>query len=117
MHLGQVAYEGEARDLLANDDVKRLFLGEILESLQSAGILPMHDAPDHISRAAAIAAVDEAIRSRQSVRAFLPNPVGRTTVEELLRLAEPQRQRQQHSALARQGDCGRRQGPSDASHI
>ena len=47
----------------------------------------MHDAPNHISRAAAIAAVDEAIRSRQSVRAFLPNPVGRTTVEELLRLA------------------------------
>jgi len=47
----------------------------------------MHDAPDHISRAAAIAAVNEAIRSRQSVRAFLPNPVGRTTVEELLRLA------------------------------
>jgi nitroreductase len=47
----------------------------------------MHDAPNHISRAAAIAAVDEAIRTRQSVRAFLPNPVGRTTVEELLRLA------------------------------
>src|SRR6476660_3121497 len=47
----------------------------------------MHDAPDHISRAAAIAAVDEAIRSRQSVRAFLPNPVERATVEELLRLA------------------------------
>ena len=39
------------------------------------------------SREAAIAAVDEAIRSRQSVRAFLPTPVGRTTVEELLRLA------------------------------
>ena len=47
----------------------------------------MHDAPNHISRAAAIAAVDEAIRSRQSVRAFLPNPVERATVEELLRLA------------------------------
>jgi nitroreductase len=31
--------------------------------------------------------VDEAIRSRQSVRAFLPTPVGRSTVEELLRLA------------------------------
>ena len=47
----------------------------------------MHDVPNQIPRAAAIAAVDEAIRSRQSVRAFLPNPVGRTTVEELLRLA------------------------------
>jgi len=47
----------------------------------------MHDAPNHISRAAAIAAVDEAIRSRQSVRAFLPNPVEKRTVEELLRLA------------------------------
>jgi len=47
----------------------------------------MHDVPNHISHAAAIAAVDEAIRSRQSVRAFLPNPVERTTVEELLRLA------------------------------
>ena len=35
MHLGQVAYEGEARDLLANDDVKRLFLGEIPESLKA----------------------------------------------------------------------------------
>jgi nitroreductase len=47
----------------------------------------MHDAAKQIPREAAIAAVDEAIRSRQSVRAFLPNPVGRTTVEELLRLA------------------------------
>ena len=47
----------------------------------------MHDAPNHISHAAAIAAVDEAIRSRQSVRAFLPDPVERATVEELLRLA------------------------------
>jgi nitroreductase len=47
----------------------------------------MHDAPNHISRAAAIAAVDEAIRSRQSVRAFLPTPVERAKVEELLRLA------------------------------
>jgi nitroreductase len=47
----------------------------------------MHDVPNQIPRAAAIAAVDEAIRSRQSVRAFLPNPVERTTVEELLRLA------------------------------
>jgi nitroreductase len=47
----------------------------------------MHDAPTQIQREAAIAAVDEAIRSRQSVRDFLPTPVGRTTVEELLRLA------------------------------
>ena len=47
----------------------------------------MHDAEKQIPREAAIAAVDEAIRSRQSVRAFLPTPVGRTTVEELLRLA------------------------------
>ncbi|MFH0298203.1 nitroreductase [Bradyrhizobium sp. 31Argb] len=31
--------------------------------------------------------VDEAINSRQSVRAFLPTPVARSTVEELLRLA------------------------------
>src|ERR1700686_4954325 len=29
MHLGQLAYEGRARDLLQNDDVKRLFLGEV----------------------------------------------------------------------------------------
>jgi ABC-type lipopolysaccharide export system ATPase subunit len=35
MHLGQVAYEGEAPELLANDDVKRLFLGEIPESLKA----------------------------------------------------------------------------------
>ena len=47
----------------------------------------MHDAPDQFSCEAAIAAVDEAIRSRQSVRAFLPAPVGQATVEELLRLA------------------------------
>jgi nitroreductase len=47
----------------------------------------MHDAPHQTSREAAIAAVDEAIQSRQSVRAFLPKPVGRTAVEELLRLA------------------------------
>ncbi|MBV9565146.1 MAG: nitroreductase [Bradyrhizobium sp.] len=32
-------------------------------------------------------AVDEAIRSRQSVRGFLPSPVDRATVEELLTLA------------------------------
>jgi nitroreductase len=33
------------------------------------------------------AAVDEAINTRQSVRAFLPTPVERVTVEELLKLA------------------------------
>jgi nitroreductase len=33
------------------------------------------------------AAVDDAISTRQSVRAFLPTPVERTTVEDLLRLA------------------------------
>jgi ABC-type branched-subunit amino acid transport system ATPase component len=35
MHLGQLAYEGRAQDLLANDDVKRLFLGEVPESLKA----------------------------------------------------------------------------------
>lgn len=38
MHLGQVAYEGEAKDLLQNDDVKRLFLGEIPESLKALSV-------------------------------------------------------------------------------
>ena len=33
------------------------------------------------------AAVDDAINSRQSVRAFLPTPVDRSIVEELLKLA------------------------------
>jgi branched-chain amino acid transport system ATP-binding protein len=33
MHLGQVAYQGTAQELLDNDDVKRLFLGEIPESM------------------------------------------------------------------------------------
>lgn len=47
----------------------------------------MHDTANQIPRETAIAAVDEAIRSRQSVRAFLPDPVGRNTVEQLLRLA------------------------------
>jgi nitroreductase len=47
----------------------------------------MHNAPNQIPHDAAIAAVDEAIRSRQSVRAFLPTPIARATVEELLRLA------------------------------
>jgi len=36
---------------------------------------------------AATSAVDEAIRSRKSVRAFLPTPVERATVEEILALA------------------------------
>jgi nitroreductase len=47
----------------------------------------MHDPATQIPQDAAIAAVGEAIRSRQSVRAFLPTPVARATVEELLRLA------------------------------
>jgi ABC-type branched-subunit amino acid transport system ATPase component len=34
MHLGQVAYEGAAQDLLQNDDVKQVFLGEIPRSLK-----------------------------------------------------------------------------------
>jgi branched-chain amino acid transport system ATP-binding protein len=38
MHLGQVAIEGSAQALLANDDVKRLFLGEIPESLKALGL-------------------------------------------------------------------------------
>lgn len=47
----------------------------------------MHEVSNQRAREAAIAAVDEAIASRKSVRAFLPTAVGRTTVEELLRLA------------------------------
>jgi branched-chain amino acid transport system ATP-binding protein len=35
MHLGQVAYEGPAQELLRNDDVKRVFLGEIPQSLKA----------------------------------------------------------------------------------
>jgi ABC-type cobalamin transport system ATPase subunit len=35
MHLGQLACEGSARDLLQNDDVKRLFLGEVPESMKA----------------------------------------------------------------------------------
>jgi branched-chain amino acid transport system ATP-binding protein len=35
MHLGRVAFEGAARDILDNGDVKRLFLGEIPESLKT----------------------------------------------------------------------------------
>ena len=38
MHLGQVAIEGAAHDLLGNDDVKRLFLGEIPESMKSLSL-------------------------------------------------------------------------------
>ena len=38
MHLGQVAIEGPAQDLLANDDVKRLFLGEIPESMKGLSL-------------------------------------------------------------------------------
>jgi branched-chain amino acid transport system ATP-binding protein len=34
MHSGQVAYEGEAGAMLQNDNVKRLFLGEIPEDLR-----------------------------------------------------------------------------------
>jgi ABC-type branched-subunit amino acid transport system ATPase component len=36
MHLGQVAYHGAAKDLLANNDVKRVFLGELPEHLKEA---------------------------------------------------------------------------------
>ena len=38
MHLGQVAIEGAAHDLLGNEDVKRLFLGEIPESMKSLSL-------------------------------------------------------------------------------
>jgi ABC-type branched-subunit amino acid transport system ATPase component len=38
MHLGQVACAGSAKDLLANDDVKRLFLGEIPESMKALSL-------------------------------------------------------------------------------
>ena len=34
MHTGQVAYQGEAGELLANPNVKRLFLGEVPEELR-----------------------------------------------------------------------------------
>jgi nitroreductase len=40
-----------------------------------------------VSVSDAVAAVDEAINSRKSVRAFLPTPVDRATVEKLLQLA------------------------------
>jgi ABC-type branched-subunit amino acid transport system ATPase component len=35
MHLGRVAYEGAAQELLANDEVKRVFLGEVPERLRA----------------------------------------------------------------------------------
>ena len=38
MHLGRVAIEGAARELLGNDDVKRLFLGEIPESMKALSL-------------------------------------------------------------------------------
>jgi branched-chain amino acid transport system ATP-binding protein len=38
MHLGQVACAGTGADLLGNDDVKRLFLGEIPESMKALGL-------------------------------------------------------------------------------
>jgi nitroreductase len=47
----------------------------------------MHEMPSQKPDAATAAAVDEAVVSRKSVRAFLPTPVERTKVEELLRLA------------------------------
>jgi nitroreductase len=52
--------------------------------------MPTDPTPDAFSRSpepAATQAVDEAIRSRRSIRAFLPTPVPRATVEELLALA------------------------------
>ena len=38
MHLGQIAIEGGAKELLENDDVKRLFLGEIPESMKALSL-------------------------------------------------------------------------------
>ena len=38
MHLGQVAINGAAKELLENDDVKRLFLGEIPETMKALGL-------------------------------------------------------------------------------
>ncbi len=37
MHAGQVAYHGEAAALLANENVKRLFLGDVPEEIDAAG--------------------------------------------------------------------------------
>lgn len=36
MHTGRVVYDGEAASLAANQDVRRLFLGEVPESLRHA---------------------------------------------------------------------------------
>src|SRR5713226_1743618 len=47
----------------------------------------MHDIPQQAAKDESASAVDEAIASRKSVRAFLPTPVARATVENLLRLA------------------------------
>lgn len=47
----------------------------------------MHEKSHPAASEAATAAVDEAIRTRKSVRSFLPTPVERFTVEELLALA------------------------------
>jgi nitroreductase len=47
----------------------------------------MHEKSHPAASEAATAAVDEAIRTRKSVRSFLPTPVERSTVEELLALA------------------------------
>jgi ABC-type lipopolysaccharide export system ATPase subunit len=34
MHLGKVVYSGEAADLAQNDNVKRLFLGQVPEEVR-----------------------------------------------------------------------------------
>jgi nitroreductase len=47
----------------------------------------MHEKSQPAASEAATAAVDEAIRTRKSVRSFLPTPVERFAVEELLALA------------------------------
>jgi len=47
----------------------------------------MHEKANPGGADTALAGVDDAIRSRKSVRAFLPTPVARSTVEELLALA------------------------------
>jgi nitroreductase len=47
----------------------------------------MHERSNPAAHEAAASAVDEAILTRKSVRSFLPTPVERSTVEELLALA------------------------------
>src|SRR6267154_5460435 len=47
----------------------------------------MHEATNMVSTEATRSIVDEAIVTRKSVRAFLPTPVDRATVEELLAVA------------------------------